>query len=201
MCAPSALTQLLDITEVPLALLGIAAMQTGIILFSLGIFILDSSSQNSVESNDDLKPNPYTSDSQTSGRHQQRLENFETDFVFERKPVQKSQKSWQAVCRGLSILSWTRAFPPEGRAWRLHLIVPRCEARGPWKAMTNCHSLSQIQWRAVVSGVAVCPTEGDNQYQIREWGHKREINIFVSRVIQGFGRASKYILRNAFLKF
>lgn len=73
-------------------------MQTGIILFSLRIFSLDNHLQSSVESDGDLKTIPYTSDSQTSWRHQQRLENFEIDFVFERKPVQKAQKTLQAVC-------------------------------------------------------------------------------------------------------
>lgn len=113
LCAPWGLTQRVDITEVLLALIWTATMQTGIILFSLGIFILDSNLQGGVESGGDLKPVPYTSGSQTSWRHQQRLENFEIDFVFERKPAQKAQKTLQAVCRGSCFLSWTCAFPPK----------------------------------------------------------------------------------------
>lgn len=41
-------------------------MQAGIILFSLGIFILDSNLQVGVESDGDLKTIPYTSNPQTS---------------------------------------------------------------------------------------------------------------------------------------
>jgi len=54
----------------------------------------------------------------------------------------------------------------------------------------------------VVSAVAVCSTEGDKEYQIRERSDKGEINPFVIRVIQGFGRAEvfKILVRNAFLK-
>lgn len=85
----------------------------------------------------------------------------------------------QTLCRVLCNIFWTHAFLPESVAWWLQLIVPGCGAGCPWKAKTSCHSLSHIQWPPVFSGVSVCPTEGDNQFQIREWGIRRRVIVFV----------------------
>lgn len=63
-----------------------------------------------------------------------------------------------------------------------------CEAGCLWKAKSSYHSLSHIQGPPVVCGVAVCPTEGDNQYQIREWGIKRKLMLFIG-VMHGLNRA------------
>lgn len=54
-----------------------------------------------------------------------------------------------------------------------------CEAGCPWKAKTSYHSLSHIQEPPVVCGVAVCPTEGDNQYQVRVWGKMRKLKFLI----------------------